>query len=699
MSTIRPYAAGAYVTQRNTQQILDLKNQLGTLTTQLSTGRTAETYAGLGVGRTTSLAAHATISALDGYDAAIGYGQTRAQLATSSLTAVINFGTDLKSNLANGLVRSSSGSISSATLARNALDAAVDALNQTGAGTYIFGGRDTETEPVVGTDVLINGDGTKAGVAKLVEQQRIADLGADGMGRLGTALAGTTISLGEDASAEVRANFGFTLAGRPVTTGTALTASYTPADTTATLPVPVTEGQRFRALVQLADGGSRSVEYYATNGTAPAGTTAFPVSGDPATDTTALAALLPAGASLTGVQAVTPQVTFNAEPTEGQSFRVVVNQPDGSRTTIDFHATAQPGLDDPSAFRLPLAGATLSDRLAAAATQLGTLVAPGTLASVQSAPLENADGSPRLDAGGNPIPAIGLSFSAGSPAAVQIGPLTQQPAAGDSITLRLALHDGTTTSVTLTARAASTGGATPTPGTFAIVPGDLAATAANLKTALDSAVKLAAGSSLSASATVRAASDFFDGSSIPGLAARRIAFDAAGNATGYVETPSADTVQWYRGEDARTDPRATATVQTGANSTAQIGVRANEAPLRAVLAGMAAVVLGTPSGTDPDANAKWQAMADRAGTLVRAVNTSPSVQEIVTDLSLANTAMSNAKAQNGATRNIMENAMAGVEAADTTEVTTKLLDLQNRLQASYQVTATLSKLSLVNYMN
>ncbi len=158
-------------------------------------------------------------------------------------------------------------------------------------------------------------------------------------------------------------------------------------------------------------------------------------------------------------------------------------------------------------------------------------------------------------------------------------------------------------------------------------------------------------------------------------------------------------MQWYRGEDAPTDPRAAATVQTGANSTAQVGVRANEAPLRAVLAGMATVVLGTPASTDPDANAKWQAMADRAGTLVRAVNTSPSVQEIVTDLSLANTAMGNAKAQNGATRNIMENAMAGVEAADTTEVTTKLLDLQNRLQASYQVTATLSKLSLVNSMN
>ncbi|AWN35525.1 hypothetical protein [Methylobacterium radiodurans] len=696
MTTLRPYAAGAYVTQRNTQQILDLKNQLGTLTTQLSTGRTAETYGGLGVGRTTSLTAHATLSALDGYDAAIGYGQTRAQLATSSLTAVINFGTELKSNLANGLVRSSSGTINSATLARNGLDAAVDALNQTGAGIYIFGGRDSETEPVVDTQTMLNGDGTRAGVAKLVEQQRNADLGADGMGRLATTPVattpvGTTFTLREDTNAEVRANFGFTLVGAPVTTGTALTASYTPADTTANLTAPVGEGQRFRALVQLADGSSRSVEYYATNGTAPSGTTAFPVSGNLATDTTKLAALLPSGASLTGVQSVTPQVTFDAEPREGQSFRVVVNQPDGSQKTIDFHATAQPGLGDTTAFALPLPGATAAERQAAAATQLQRLLAPGTLASVQSAQTDAA-GAMLKNAAGEPIPLLRLTFAAGSPATVQIGLLTTQPAVGDSITLKLALHDGTTTSITLTARASGT---PDKPGTFAIDAAGPAATAGNLKAALDAAVKLASGSSLTASATVRAAADFFDGSSIPGLAARRI----NDTGTGYTQTPQDTTVQWYRGEDAATDPRATATVQTGAGSTAQIGARANEAPLRAVLAGMAAVVLGTPASTDPDSNAKWQAMADRASTLVRAVSTSPSIQEIVTDLSLSNTAMSNAQTQNRATRNIMENAMAGVESADTTEVTTKLLDLQNRLQASYQVTATLSKLSLVNYMS
>jgi flagellar hook-associated protein 3 FlgL len=608
MTTIRPYAAGAYVTQRNTQQILELKNQLGGLTTQLSTGRVSETYAGLGVGRTTSLTAHATLSALDGYDSAIGYGQTRAQLATASLNGVISFGTELKANLANGLVRSSSGSISSATLARNGLDAAVNALNQTGAGTYIFGGRDSETEPVLDTATILNGDGTKAGVAQLVADQIKADLGSDGMGRLtSTAVGGTGIRLSESSDAEVRSNFGFLIAAAPTVTGTAI-------------------------------GVSNAV----------------------------------AGAQATG----TP--TFNALPTEGQAFRVVVNLADGSQKTVDVMATKDTSAGDLAVFKLPVADA------AAAQAQLLALVAPGTIASAQSPTVP-----------GTSTPLIGLSVGGGQAASFTLD-VTAQPAVGDTVTIKLALHDGTTTSITLTARAAPTsGGAAAAPGTFAIVPGDNAATAANLKTALDAAVKLAAGSSLTASATVRAATDFFDGSSIDGLAARRI--NPAG--TGYVQTPSTGTVQWYRGEDAGTDPRQTATVQTGADSAARIGVRANEAPLRAVLAGMAAVALGTPAGSDPDANNKWQALADRASTLVRAISTSPSVQEIVTDLSLANTAMSGAKAQNATTRNIMENAMAGVEAADTTEVTTKLLDLQNRLQASYQVTATLSKLSLVNYMN
>ena len=47
----------------------------------------------------------------------------------------------------------------------------------------------------------------------------------------------------------------------------------------------------------------------------------------------------------------------------------------------------------------------------------------------------------------------------------------------------------------------------------------------------------------------------------------------------------------------------------------------------------------------------------------------------------------------------MQNTLDGIEQAPTEEVVAKLLDVQNRLQASYQITSTLSKLSLVNYIS
>jgi flagellin-like hook-associated protein FlgL len=45
-----------------------------------------------------------------------------------------------------------------------------------------------------------------------------------------------------------------------------------------------------------------------------------------------------------------------------------------------------------------------------------------------------------------------------------------------------------------------------------------------------------------------------------------------------------------------------------------------------------------------------------------------------------------------------EDSLAGIENADPNEVAMKLLATQTRLQASYQTTSVLQKLSLVNYL-
>ena len=84
--SIAPFNASTYLGDRNTANLVGLKSRLDTLTNQLSSGKVGTTYGSLGTGRTTSLSAHAALSALDGYDAVITNATTRVTLASTSAT-------------------------------------------------------------------------------------------------------------------------------------------------------------------------------------------------------------------------------------------------------------------------------------------------------------------------------------------------------------------------------------------------------------------------------------------------------------------------------------------------------------------------------------------------------------------------------------------------------------------------------------
>ena len=60
--------------------------------------------------------------------------------------------------------------------------------------------------------------------------------------------------------------------------------------------------------------------------------------------------------------------------------------------------------------------------------------------------------------------------------------------------------------------------------------------------------------------------------------------------------------------------------------------------------------------------------------------------------------MKAAKDRHAASKNILLDAIDGVEAASKEETSLALLDLQTKLQASYQTTSILSQLSLVKYL-
>lgn len=610
MTTISPFAAGSYQANRSTSQLLTLKSQLNALSTQLATGRTAETYGGLGTGRSTSLTARATLSALDGYDAGIDSAQTRVTLASTSLQQVSTLTSTLRTGITSSL-QNASGSTVTAQVGKTDLEGAIDALNQSAAGQYLFGGRTSDTAPVRSSDVILNGDSTtipkQDGLATLVAEQKAADLGTNGLGRLqlGPTSAGNSFQLSEDSAdttGETRANFGFGIPSAPTTTGSAITATADPshkatAATVTALDHAPAAGERFRVTVNLADGSQKSYDLTATSPVPAGSTTAFGVFGTPA-------------AAAAGLNAF---------------------------------ATAQ----------------------------------GGTVAGVQS---------------GN-TPTLTATFGGGDYAAYNIG-LSSQPAVGDGITVQLALHDGTTTSVTLTAAASTATGST---GTFAI-GADVATTTANLKSALASALKTAAAGPLSASSTTRASEDFFSASTASGQTPKRI--DTSGATPTYKDAASTNTVIWYQGDATSTDARSTATVRAGATLDVAVGAQANEVSIQKALAGFAA--LAVDGIADPNAGTtagRFAALSSRTYDLLGKASNEPSLVSIATDFGLASSTLASAKSQNAATRLTLQNTVDGVESAPIEEVASKLLEVQNRLQASYQITSSLSKLSLVNYMS
>jgi flagellar hook-associated protein 3 FlgL len=284
MTTIPSFAAGSFVTNRTTTNLVNLKSQLDGLSTQLSTGRAAETYGGLGAGRSTSLSAHATLSALDGYDATITGAQTRVQLATASLTQLTSLTTTLRRSIDNTALNNGATADNNALLASNSLDSALDALNQQSAGQYLFGGRVLDTPPVVSGDVLLNGTTTpKAdGLKALVQEQLDADLGPSGTGRLTvTTPNATTISVAEETNALTRQDFGFQFTGAPTATGSAISVSAQASAPSTTYDIGLSAqpaiGDSLTFTLSLKGGGTTTLTLTAQSQVTPGSHTGFAI--------------------------------------------------------------------------------------------------------------------------------------------------------------------------------------------------------------------------------------------------------------------------------------------------------------------------------------------------------------------------------------------------------------------------------------
>lgn len=276
----------------------------------------------------------------------------------------------------------------------------------------------------------------------------------------------------------------------------------------------------------------------------------------------------------------------------------------------------------------------------------------------------------------------------GAPPGLAVAFSAAPPVDGQTIRVTLALPDGSQEDVTLTARS----GAPANAGEFQI-GANAAATAASFRTALETAIGLEAKTTLAAASTFAAADDYFDANP-----PQRVDGPPFETATAQRDGTAGDTVFWYPGEAATGPARSSVLAKTDDSVMVAYGARADEAAFRNTLKSLAALSVQAIDPADPAAGAHNQAVRARAGSALATPPGTQSIDDIVVELGVAKTALGRAEERHKASETVLTGYLGDAEGVDIYEVSAQILALRTRLEASLQVTANLSQLSLVNFI-
>lgn len=284
-----------------------------------------------------------------------------------------------------------------------------------------------------------------------------------------------------------------------------------------------------------------------------------------------------------------------------------------------------------------------------------------------------------------------VSGPAGSPASLTVDLSGGNPNAGDTVTFRFTLPDGTTENLTLTATTDSP------PGDNQFTIGaTAAATTDNLEAALTGALGTLAATALTAASSVAASNEFFDGNATsPPLRVNGPPFDSA---TSQVAGTTTNTLIWYTGEISTDPARSSATARIDQSLVVSYGARANETAIRNLVQNMANLAAVTISPTAPNAVGLSAALNQRLMANLAPTPGVQSIRDIETDLASAHTSLNSAKLRHRQTSVTLDNFLQEIQGVSSEEVGAQILALQTRMQASMQTTALLFRTSLVNYI-
>ncbi len=250
--------------------LIDMRSQLADLQRQLGTGQKSDSYAGLGLDRSLAVGLRSQLSAITGYQSNITQVGVRLDIAQTALTQMNDISQTAKSAVMTtqfNLV--SNGQTMDQTTVASQFDQMLNLLNSSSGGRYLFSGRAVDRPAVEGASAILDGDGLRAGLKQVIAERKLADLGADGLGRLviGSPSA-TSVSVAEDAVSP----FGLKLAGvttnliGATVTGPGGSPASVSIDLGATNPNP---GEVVTFSFVLPDGTSQNVSLTATAASPP----------------------------------------------------------------------------------------------------------------------------------------------------------------------------------------------------------------------------------------------------------------------------------------------------------------------------------------------------------------------------------------------------------------------------------------------
>jgi flagellar hook-associated protein 3 FlgL len=741
------------------QSVVDLKNQLTTLQSQLTTGTKSTTYSGMGVNEGFAVAARAQLANISAFTDTMTNINTTIGVANTELQGLVDIGTTVQTgaNSSNQTLNSSGQTMAQQTAASQ-LSSMIGILNMQSGDRYLFSGSAINTPSTAPVDQILNGTTTQAGLKQVIAQRAQADgTGTNGLGRLVISSSSTLplVSVAEDAAGSP---FGLklnsvssSLTGATVT-GPAGSPAAVSINLGTTNPNP---GDQVSLTFNLPDGTTQSIQLTASSTTPPPagsfaiGTTPTATAanlntalntaiGTLANTSLVAASAVEAGNDFFAAGAVTGSAVKNQAATPAPvTGTTLLSGTAGTNSLGTGFAAGDTITVNGTPITFVASGATgnqlnVTDSVQTLLNKIDSITgtsSPSTISSSGAITLHTDDAGSLSVASSNSAAFAALGFT-GTVTAVlsplRVSSSTVNTATGSMASNQVAppapatgatLLSGTagTDSLGASFAAGDTITVNGTPITFVAsgATGNQLNVTDSVQTLLNKIDSITGTSTPSTISGGVIALHTDNAASLSVTSSNAAAFAALGfsgtvtavsgsplsSATSLVSGTPANTVSWYTGNPGPTgSARASATARVDQSVTVQYGAQANEQAILTQLQNLAVFAAFTASPTGANSSAQVSALSQRIAQNLSPQPGQQTIQDIQAEFATAQSTMKDAGARQTQTQSMLQNIVSGAESVSPDQVASEILALQTSLQASYQTTSMLSQLTLTKYL-